>query len=61
MCAHTLRPGEMLGLKWADVRLGKTDEGEAGELLIRRSWSATRTGAYWRESFGRFGDALGHE
>lgn len=50
-CLTGLRPGEMLGLKWPDVRLGKTNEGEASELLIRRSWSATtRTGAYWRET-----------
>ncbi len=47
-CLTGLRPGEMLGLKWPDVRLGKTDE--EGELLIRRSWSATRTGAYMRET-----------
>ena len=43
-----LRPGEILGLKWSDVRL--EDDGASGELLIRRSWSATRTGAYMRET-----------
>jgi integrase len=43
-----LRPGEILGLKWSDVRL--EEPGLAGELLIRRSYSATNTGAYMRET-----------
>jgi integrase len=47
-CLTGLRPGEVLGLKWADVRLPK--DGSDGELLIRRSWSATRTGAVMRET-----------
>ena len=47
-CLTGLRPGEILGLKWADVRLPK--DGSDGELLIRRSWSATRTGAVMRET-----------
>ncbi len=47
-CLTGLRPGEILGLKWADVRLPK--DGGDGELLIRRSWSATRTGAVLRET-----------
>ncbi len=43
-----LRPGEILGLKWSDVNL---ENGEpAGELLIRRSWSASQSGPYLRES-----------
>jgi integrase len=47
-CLTGLRPGEILGLKWADVRLPK--DGSDGELLIRRSWSATRTGAVMLET-----------
>ena len=47
-CLTGLRPGEVLGLKWADVRLPK--DGSDGELLICRSWSATRTGAVMRET-----------
>jgi integrase len=41
-----LRPGEILGLKWPYVRLDES--GTGGEVLIRRSWSATRTGACMR-------------
>lgn len=37
-----LRPGEILGLKWGDVR--------EDELLIRCSYSATQNGAYMRET-----------
>ena len=47
-CLTGLRPGEILGLKWADVRLPK--DGSDHELLIRRSWSATRVGAVMRET-----------
>ena len=47
-CLTGLRPGEILGLKWADVRL--PEDGSDGELLIRPSWSATRTGAVMRET-----------
>jgi integrase len=47
-CLTGLRPGEVYGLKWFDVRLPKDDSD--GELLIRRSWSATRTGAVMRET-----------
>lgn len=51
LCFTGLRPGEVMGLKWPDVRLMKDESGEAGgELLIRRSWSATRTGAVMRET-----------
>lgn len=39
-----LRPGEILGLKWADWR------SQDDELLIRRSCSATGSGAYMRET-----------
>ena len=42
------RPGEILGVKWQDFR--PSDSGTDGELLIRRSWSATLTGAYMRET-----------
>jgi integrase len=49
-CLTGLRPGEILGLKWADVRLPGERHGSDGELLIRRSWSATRTGAVMRET-----------
>jgi integrase len=48
-CMTGLRPGEILGLKWEDVRLPERP-GEEGELIVRRSWSATRTGAYMRET-----------
>jgi hypothetical protein len=37
-----------MGLKWDDVRIAK--DGSDGELLVRRSWSATRTGAVMRET-----------
>lgn len=37
-----LRPGEILGLKWADVR--------EDELLIRNSYSAKQNGAYMRQT-----------
>jgi integrase len=47
-CLTGLGPGEILGLKWADVRL--PEDGSDGELLIRPSWSATRTGAVMRET-----------
>ena len=47
-CLTGLRPGEVYGLKWFDVRLPK--DNSDGELLIRRSWSATRTGAVMRET-----------
>lgn len=47
-CLTGLRPSEILGVKWQDVRLN--DSGTEGELLIRRSWSATLTGAYMRET-----------
>ena len=39
---------KILGLEWADVRLLR--DASDGELLIRRSWSATRTGAVMRET-----------
>lgn len=41
-----LRPGEVLALKWSDVR----DAEGGAELLIRRSYSATGSGAYMRET-----------
>ncbi|QIN80233.1 hypothetical protein GBA65_18825 [Rubrobacter marinus] len=47
-CLAGPRPGEILGVEWQDVRLN--DPGTDGELLIRRSWSATLTGAYMRET-----------
>ena len=39
-----------MGFKWQDVRLSRDNYGDQGELLIRRSWSATRTGAVMRET-----------
>lgn len=47
-CLTGLRPGEILGLKWEDVRL--SDDASGGEILIRRSWSAMQTGAYMRDT-----------
>lgn len=44
-----LRPGELLGLKWEDLRLPE-EAGAAGEAAIRRSYSATGSGAYMRET-----------
>jgi integrase len=43
------RPGELLGLRWSDLRLPEAP-GEPGELILRRSWSASRKGAYMRET-----------
>ena len=41
------RPGELLGLKWNDLKL---PEGGDGEATIRRSLSATRKGPLMRET-----------
>lgn len=44
-----LRPGELLALKWQDLKLPE-GPGEAGEAMIRRSLSTTHDGPVFRET-----------
>jgi integrase len=44
-----LRPGELLALKWQDLKLPEGSE-EAGEAMIRRSLSTTHNGPIFRET-----------
>ena len=44
-----LRPGELLALKWQDLKLPE-GPGEAGEAMIRRSLSTTHDGLIFRET-----------